>query len=160
MAAFSGKNGVRLALAALLTFVVPACGTRVRSLHAVWLNPAVGDRCEQLRQVKEIERPAGTLPDDFPLPDGASVAGAAPGNPVIVRVTVPGGFLALDSFFKSELENRGWAGGSSGNGADVSGRYGYVQIDGHGWKGEVAVIQCGDLDPEVLIELERFPGRN
>jgi hypothetical protein len=146
-------TSARLIAGLLLATVPSACGSRSQGAGLVWLNPQVEDRCDELESVRAAETPGGRLPKHFPLPQGAEIAGTAPGDPPTVHVTAPGGFLALDSFFKSELQSRGWNDGSSGNGSDPGGRYGSVDVNGRGYRGEVWVIECGDDDPEILVEI-------
>jgi hypothetical protein len=156
MAAFarSAHKPNTVFFSAVLVLAATACGQRASSDAGVWLNPMVGDHCAELERVKELEDPGGSLPENFPLPDGASIEGSVAGDPPTVRVVAGGDFRQLDSFFKSQLEDRGWSAGSSGGGSDPGGRFGQVIVKGHGWKGEVLVIQCGDADAEVLVEIE------
>jgi hypothetical protein len=130
-----------------------ACGGQVDPSDVEFANPFVRDYCDRLTEVRAGERPGGELPQEFPLPEGAEVAGTKDGDPPAVRVTAPGDFLELDSFFKSELADRGWAGESSGNGSGPTGSYGWSGIHGHGYEGRVAVVQCDGDAPEILVEI-------
>ena len=138
-----------------------ACGSSepAPSESDIWLNPFVGEECEDLERIRNDESPyADQLPRAFPLPEGAETVGwTRAGKREVVRATAPGSFRVTADFFKKQLVKRGWSNGDASEGGDPSGQYARVQLNEGGYEGTVRVISCPDEVPEILVEFARRP---